>query len=133
MHAVMHMSLSINLRGDLAKLSDAELAERLTQAWTRYESADSRRRSTSLFWRRRRTTNLPLPYRIWTGFHGSPGFRVIDWALRALISSYTHSEIWMKKPLLVSDAAIEVDDHIGEILMITSEIKRRVDRQKAPT
>jgi hypothetical protein len=31
--------LAVNLRGDLAKLSDAELAERLEAAWREYEAA----------------------------------------------------------------------------------------------
>jgi hypothetical protein len=32
------MRFSINLRGDLAKLSDADLAERLEATWQAYES-----------------------------------------------------------------------------------------------
>jgi hypothetical protein len=36
------MALSINLRGDLAKLSDEELAARLKEAWDQYEAAEKR-------------------------------------------------------------------------------------------
>jgi hypothetical protein len=32
------MALALNLRGDLAKLSDAELAERLSAAWQRHDA-----------------------------------------------------------------------------------------------
>ena len=42
------MKGSINLRGDLAKLSDAELAERLNAAWQAVDAARGRKRS---FWR----------------------------------------------------------------------------------
>jgi hypothetical protein len=43
------MALSINLRGDLAQLSDAELAARLEQAWQAYEVAE-KREWTSNWW-----------------------------------------------------------------------------------
>jgi hypothetical protein len=123
------MGLNINLRGDLAKLSDAELAERLEHAWRRYESADKHQRSSSMFWKRRTTAELPLRYRIWAGFHRSPGFRVLDWTLRALLSSYTNYMI--ERPVLVSKSAIQVDDHIGDIQTVMSEIKRRLDERES--
>jgi hypothetical protein len=34
------MRFSVNLRGDLAKLSDAELVERLETAWHAYEAVE---------------------------------------------------------------------------------------------
>jgi hypothetical protein len=123
------MGLNINLRGDLAKLGDAELAERLEHAWRRYESADRQQRSSSMFWKRRPTAELPLRYRIWAGFHRSPGFRVLDWTLRAFLSSHTNYMI--ERPVLVSNSAIKVDDHIDEIQTIMSEIKRRLDEREA--
>ena len=36
------MPLGVNLRGDLAKLSNAELVQRLSEAWKDYEEAESR-------------------------------------------------------------------------------------------
>ena len=125
------MGLSINLRGDLAKLSDAELAERLKHAWARYENADKQQRSSSMFWKGRPTAKLPLGHRLWAGFHRSPGFRVFDWGLRAFLGSHTNSDI-IGKPVLVSDAAIKTDDHISDIENIMSEIKRRLDKRKDP-
>jgi hypothetical protein len=34
------MAAALNLRGDLAELSDAELAERLESLWARYDSVE---------------------------------------------------------------------------------------------
>jgi hypothetical protein len=38
------VSRSVNLRGDLAKLGDAELAERLDAAWQAVDAARQRKR-----------------------------------------------------------------------------------------
>jgi hypothetical protein len=108
---------------ELAKLSDAELAARLERAWAYYETSDKRVRSRSWFWSRRRTVDLPLVARIWAGFHRSPGFRLIHGAFWGALGSN-----WA--PKVVSDAAVELDDHIGEIQAIIAEIKRRVERRK---
>jgi hypothetical protein len=39
------MKIAVNLRGDLAKLSDAELAERLNAAWEAIDASEGRRQS----------------------------------------------------------------------------------------
>jgi hypothetical protein len=124
---MVHQALGTR-RGELVKLSDAELAARLHEAWDRYDQADRKRRP--FFWRNRRTAQLPLAYRLWAGFHGSPGFRIIDFFVRAQLS-----ELWIfrEKPLLVSEDAIEADQQIEEIQALMAEIKRRVDRRKVST
>jgi hypothetical protein len=116
-------------RGELAKLSDAELAERLQEASARYENADQERRSRSLFWRKRKTADLPVAYRMWAWFHASRGFRAIEYGLWFVVHSYTGIE--PSKPVLVSEAAIKTDDQIDEIEALAAEIKRRVERCKA--
>jgi hypothetical protein len=54
--------LSINLRGDLAKLSDEELAARLTSAWERHQAAEHTAAGTKIWYSRRGPIRHPWAY-----------------------------------------------------------------------
>ena len=129
------MTFSNNLRGDLAKLSDAELAARLEQSWSHYETTDKKRRSRSWFWTGRRTAELPLAVRIWLGFYRAPGFRVIALGFMAIVFNGIPIELLIKDPKQGSDVITKMitgaDADINEIQAITKEIKRRVAERKA--
>src|SRR5215813_13006535 len=58
------MRFSINLRGDLAKLGDAELADRLQAAWATYDAADQRPNRFTLWYSRRGPIRHPWAYRL---------------------------------------------------------------------
>src|SRR5215470_830943 len=74
------MGLSINLRGDLAKLSDAELAARLEQAWQTHGVGETKPKYFwmgwfPLWWSRRGPIRHPRIYRflaILSGANGPP-------------------------------------------------------------
>jgi len=57
------MRFSINLRGDLAKLTDVELADRLQAAWAAYDAADRSNRF-KLWYSRRGPLRHPWFYRM---------------------------------------------------------------------
>jgi hypothetical protein len=59
------MRFRINLRGDLAKLSDAELVDRLQAAWTAYDAAERSNRFT-LWYSRRGPLRHPWFYRLFS-------------------------------------------------------------------
>ena len=59
------MACVLNLRGDLAKLSDAELAERLVSAWNSYDETDRKSRF-DLWYSRRGPIRHPLVYRLFS-------------------------------------------------------------------
>jgi hypothetical protein len=58
------MGLSINLRGDLAGLNDAELAARLEQAWKAHEAAKDRVPQYNIWYSRRGPIRHPWAYRM---------------------------------------------------------------------
>jgi len=76
------MRFSINLRGDLAKLSDAELADRLQAAWAAYNAADKRLNRLALWYSRRGPIRHPWVYRLLSiaGVSGAEGF-TLAWDL----------------------------------------------------
>ena len=110
-------------RRELEKLTDAELAQRLDQAWADYETADKQRRASSWFWKTRRTQDLPLPYRFWEGLVASSGFRVIAWAAINFTPGGGVGAIPATKVELV----------LTEIDYLLDEVRRRVRRRKART
>ena len=61
---VTAMGLSINLRGDLAKLSNAELAARLDQAWQAHQAAKGRVPQFDVWYSRRGPVRHPWAYRL---------------------------------------------------------------------
>jgi len=58
------MGLSINFRGDLARLSDAELAARLEHAWRAHQAAKDRVPQCNVWYSRRGPIRHPWAYRI---------------------------------------------------------------------
>jgi hypothetical protein len=107
---------------ELAKLSDAELIQRLEGAWQSYENADKMLAS-------RTRIRPPRFSRFWTTLTGSPGFRVIDWGLRFGIAAYFRTDV-IRQHLLVQDEAIEMDDKLCEIRDIMNEMESRVAQRK---
>ena len=58
------MGVSINLRGDLARLGDAELAARLEQAWQAHQAAKDRVPQCNVWYSRRGPIRHPWAYRM---------------------------------------------------------------------
>lgn len=116
------MALSLNLRGDLAKLSDAELAERLHAAWAKHDASRA--------WSFRPLFSFRWPVR-------HPRVYRFFWALGAMRGGTGH---WIDLlfPLVMSskltdalvDAAGDDDLALWEIRDIMDEMKRRVDSRK---
>ena len=106
-------------RAKLAKLSDAELTERLERAWARYDAADK--------WLQRWSSAGKIRYprlrRFWKTLSGSSGFRVVD----GILSMYLGR--WPARPLLIADDAIVMNEEYCEIRDLTDELERRVARQ----
>jgi hypothetical protein len=111
------MRFGINLRGDLAKLSDAELAARLDSAWQTYQVTRNKPARWPVLWHSRRgPIRHPGAYRLfyvagsvaaWTaGFLGAPANP--GWKAR-------------------------MDGHLAicEIQDLTNEIERRMAARKA--
>ena len=127
------MGFGINLRGDLAKLNDAELAARLKDAWDRYEAAGGPQNSS---WSSRWTfrgwrapVRHPRVYRFLTIASNSGGTLWLD-AIFAFFLSHKKAE----RPLRVIDpkAAIALD--LYEIQDLVDEMERRVmQRQRTTT
>ena len=66
------MSFGINLRGDLAKLSDAELAARLQASWQAFEAAEMKMKGRKLWWAPRCPIRHPWAYQ-WLSMLGISG------------------------------------------------------------
>jgi hypothetical protein len=119
------MALALNLRGDLAKLSDAELAERLHAAWAKHDASRkyprwSFRPSFSFRWPLRH----PRVYRFLSAMEamGSGSGHWIDLLFPLVMSSK------------LTDALVDAtgDEYLilCEIRDITDEIERRVNSRK---
>jgi len=118
------MALALNLRGDLAKVSDAELAERLRAAWAKYESSKkyprwSFRPLFSFRWPLRH----PRVYRfLWTlGAMNGPG-HWIELLLPLVMSS--------KLTDALVDATGDENFVLCEIQSLIDEIERRVNDRR---
>jgi Tfp pilus assembly protein PilN len=123
--------LPIAMQRPLAALSDAELADRLQSACARYDAADTRRQEMAVYWTPMRAAKYPSAYRFWMTLTGSPGFRVFEWAIKAIIvGSWNKGDLIERTRLLVTDEAIAMDAEIEEISAITKEIERRVTGRK---
>ena len=107
------MRFGINLRGDLAKLSDAELTDRLQTAWAAYDAADVRPSRLILWYSRRGPVRHPWAYRLFSiaGLSGMGGHYLGT------------------GPFLRFDA---YDQHLTlcEIRDLTDEMERRVAHRK---
>jgi hypothetical protein len=114
------MRFSINLRGDLAKLSDVELVERLEAAWQTYETAPKPSWvDWKLQWRWRGPFRYPRAYRFLSVFSNTDGNGWLALLFAAALSSKS------AEPLL-RDPAINVHLILCEIRDLTDEMERRV-------
>ena len=113
--------LAVNLRGDLAKLSDAELAERLEAAWQTYEAASKPRWwSGRPGWSFRGPLHHPRAYRFAAVLQGSSGWLLLDLALALMLSSKRFEAWFYKNPPTASHLSL------CEIRDMTDEIERRL-------
>src|SRR5262245_20937060 len=92
--AVLHMGFSINLRGDLAKLSDAELAARLDDAWQAYRNIEAKFPRVKLWCSYRGPVRHPWAYRFLSvlGISGS-GFGYFGSAPLLVGPKYGHPHL----------------------------------------
>lgn len=117
------MRFSINLRGDLAKLSDAALVERIEQAWQTYEAADRKPRRGDLAGSWNGPIRHPLAYRFTS---------MIDWRLPWLTRRLATIGDFSIASLLGLRAPPEIDMHLTlcEIRDLMDELERRVVRRR---
>lgn len=117
------MQTSINLRGDLAKLTDAELAEKLQQALADFDEANNRRGIWGwswLLWRWRGPIRHPRAYRAFSSlFGGSTGNLFFDLVWMLGLSGKSGDR------LLRKDRAIAMHLSLCEIEDLIDEAKRR--------
>lgn len=116
--------LAVNLRGDLAKLSDAELAERLEATWREYHAADTTSawsvRPDKLVWARRGPIRHPRAYRFILGMGGMTSGHWIEWLLPILASTKMFGSLISKR------SAANAHLSLCEIRDIMDEIERRL-------
>jgi|SRR5215470_12058568 len=119
------MRFDINLRGDLAKLSDFALKERLESAWQTYESAKK-----PWFWwwpvLGRGPLRHPRAYRFLATLGNMTGGGSFDVLLAAALSGKS-SEPFLRR----ADPAIDVYLILCEIRDLTDEMERRVAHRHA--
>jgi len=122
------MGLSINLRGDLAKLSDAELAARLEQAWQAHEIGETKPKFWMswfpLWWSRRGPIRHPRIYRFLAILSGADVPAVLVLPLAWIFSSKAFYSPTKGDQFWVTHLAI------CEIRDIEDEIKRRLANRK---
>jgi hypothetical protein len=116
------MPLSLNLRHDLARLSDAQLAERLEEAWHDFSQLE-RDAGYKLFASFRGPIRHPSAYAFlsWVGFYTS-GIRFMTFGPAlyfGLLGSLTRS----------NPAILRMHLALCEIKDITDEMKRRLARR----
>jgi hypothetical protein len=121
---------SVNLRGDLAKLSDAELAEHLEAAWQAVDAAQARRRGTWFFFRSwviapwRGPIRHPRAYRFQSLLSGGN-----PWWFVLLVASVFSGKQYER--FLRRDMATDEYLSLCEVRDITDEIERRLAQRKA--
>lgn len=123
------MGLSINLRGDLAKLSDAELAARLKTAWNSYEASDKLQKpwwSRWTFLGSRGPIRHPGAYRFLAALQSGAGGEAWLMPLFALLSIHSKAEESVRR--LDNNASMHID--LCEIYDIVDEIERRIGRRQ---
>jgi hypothetical protein len=114
------MRLSINLRGDLAKLSDAELADRLDRAWQLHAAAEAGEPTS--FWRR------TWRGRSWRGPLRHPWFYRITSILTGRADETEIARLF-RVPLATAqdgDPVVDAHMHLCEIRDIMDEMERRL-------
>jgi len=121
------MAFGLNLRADLAKLSDLELAARFDQISQALGDAARRRpwpwRPISF----RGPIRHPRAYRFLSLLQGSSGSPWFDWLIAAIFSSKRYETCLNK----TSPSATHL--HVCEMQDIVDEIERRLQYRKART
>jgi hypothetical protein len=128
------MNLSLNLRGDLAKLSDQELAERLEQAWRAYDQANdyasSRKSKWHIgwldIWRWRGPFRHPRAYRFFATLDGVSGVAWLDFALALVFSDKRFEELMRA----AGGTEREMYLHACEMRDIVDEAERRINERE---
>src|SRR5262245_44991479 len=105
------MGLSINLRGDLAKLSDAELASRLQQLWMACDAEHDKPKYGAFWYSHRGPIRHPSAYRFFS-FIMVPTF----------LFFFGSFVLW--------DVTLQMHLKLCEIRDLTDEVKRRAGRAK---
>jgi hypothetical protein len=123
------MRFSINLRGDLAKLSDAELADLFEKTSRKLDTAvhDPRSKNSKLRWSFRGPLRHPWFYPMTSVFGGSiPGMHFFKNALGPFLSTRFGA-----KSAAITDL---MDQHLlqCELRDLNDEMERRVARRRAP-
>jgi hypothetical protein len=125
------MTTAVNLRSDLDQLNDAELAQRLEDAWRDYETAEKRRQSWGLlapkvfFPGERGPVRHPRVYRFFSAL-GSGGGSWLD-LLFALAFSHKKAEPFLRG----ADPALAGHLSLCEIQDLVDEVERRVKERQA--
>src|SRR5262245_5796490 len=121
------MRSSLNLRGDLAKLSDIELPERLEAAWQTYELANKRWPG---WWMRpsgwRGPFQHPRAYRFLSALGSSSGNGWFDFVFAAMLNGK-----WAEPFLRRADPSADSHLALCEIQDLTDEMERRVAQRRA--
>ena len=105
-------------RIDLGKLSDAELTERLENAWRSYNSAEARAHQSSRPWQ---PHDPLLPQTRLEKFS-----RLIFGMLFGSASTQTVLDATCR-----TDREVSMDESMKEIRILTSELEKRVTKQQA--
>jgi hypothetical protein len=120
---------SVNLRADLARLSDTELANRLEEQWQIVEAAEARRwwasRWLSLFHSFRGPIRHPAAYRFFAALQGANSGSWLD-LLFAVALSTGSTEKFLRK----ADPVIDAHLSLCEIRDIIDEAERRLAERK---
>lgn len=120
------MKFGINLRGDLAKLTDAELANRLEEQWRSYESTNARGRWGGwLIHTARGPIRHPRMYRFLAAFSMTGNGGLLDVLLALAFSGKT-----TEKFLHGADPVTGSHLALCEIRDIVDEIERRVKQKQ---
>jgi hypothetical protein len=120
------LRFNVSLRGDLAKLSDVELAERLDAAWQTYEASNERWRGWwKPQWVWRGPLRHPRAYRFLSALGNSASSGWVGLLIAAALTGKT------TEPFLRSaDPAIDAYLTLCEIRDLTDEVERRVARAR---
>ena len=120
------MALPVNLRSDLAKLTDAELAEQLEDAWRKYETTEKRPLSRWVFspmFQTRGPIRHPRAYRFMAALQGGSG----SWLDLLFASALSGKKT---EGFLRTDPGADRHLNICEIQDITDELERRIAKNK---
>ena len=127
------MGFSINLRSDLAKLSDADLAKRLEETWHSYEEANKQGLWRGwYFWMPliysfRGPLRHPRAYRFLAALQGSSGSSGWLDLLFAVALSDKRAERFLKS---AGGPIVQTHMSLCEIRGIIEEVERRVEQRQ---